>query len=266
MGMIKLKKFLEKYKDITDWTIISDYCLNDASKKDTFVFTLCPLNFIKDIDSCFNNVFDLKHVHEIADKAITILKQSYCFTIALVFDNKKAKDTFVKNKVQNIKEYFIKSFENSNTECKTQIIRKLNEKQNRNSLLNNIYIITYSLAYITEIMCLKTKVNKLVWLPDRDETYIFNHNMLKEFIRNKFNIPYERKIYFGCPSQSDDDTFSNVIRFADYMCGALSSIYSTKDKHITIYENVLANNDNCELILYELQKEHLICKFIIVKK
>ena len=264
--MTKLEKFLHKYKDITDWTIISDYCLGDASKKDTFVFTLCPLNNIKYINDYFNNIPDLKHASKIGDKSITILNQPYCFTIALVFANKKATDIFIKNKVENIKEYFIKSFENSNIECKMKIIQKLNENRNRNSLLNNIYIIAYLLAYITKIAYLKTKVNNLVWLPDRDETYIFNNNMLKKFIKIKFNIPCERKIYFGCPQKDDDDTFSNVIRFADYMCGALSSLYSTKDKHIKIYENVLANNDNCELILYELQEEHLICKFITVTK
>ena len=57
--MTKLEKFLHKYKDITDWTIISDYCLGDASKKDTFVFTLCPLNNIKYINDYFNNIPDL---------------------------------------------------------------------------------------------------------------------------------------------------------------------------------------------------------------
>ena len=258
------KKYFSK-KEIKDWFICSDYCIDDNNKNDVITFTILPAIFFKQVYSESKEYLtkDIKHISNISPEAINYLKNNTeCFSISIILTNKKL---FISNLSEmsrhlhaQIDDYKTMSdeFKNSKKDEHKRIVDFVNYIDSKNcdkKFMSHFFIVLHAVAYIMEFLIIKENANLVHWVSDRDSIISFKSGIIYDLLNALvYSLVKNRsKDYnIGLFHFNELYNFDPILRIPDIITGALSSIAinkngvvcTQKEKHKVIIEDVIYNN------------------------
>lgn len=269
----ELRSFLEQYKHIRKWMIISDYCLNDKNRSNNCIsFILYP--YIIDLSTIKDEIkqrakVDLKHTRTINDSFCEMYKLGIFYSINFIVD-----DDNIFSKECNVDTYKAIIYEYRHLlekwiinqpdkkEHYENIIKKfnnlLNEMKRKNfnlKLFKEIVWVDILVSYITYLIIRELDIELIGWFSDPDKIIssydsivfalyeIIYHTLCVEKIGENYKQP--TTVY---ANMEKDIFYDELVRVADYICGFVSEfdLNSTtkgyKEKYVKIAENIVADN------------------------
>ena len=276
--------FTRRFRDVTKWFMSSDYCIDDKNKPNNVItFVLYP--YILDLSqwSCLIRSLqktDLKECRKISKEFCSFSHGGYFFSFNILIEKNsfitKLKDSkslvkFIddlicminrqwKVKTPNMFSYY------SNLEARLIKLKDNMKSKNFNySLLSRVIITIFLASYIRYLTIREIDhVEIFSWLSDRDKitscydsiyevlyaiiSYCMCYNHLPEEkylnVTDCMPVDIEKNIFY-------DD----VVRIADFICGGLADYNLQtkvvhKQKHCTLLEEVIADNPNIVILMF----------------
>ena len=288
------KKYLVKFSEKKNWTLISDYSFynkkdkNNAKKSNVYSYVLIPYfidqNFIEKTSKSIKK--DIKKVKKIPIETIHALKNNSFFIFNFITEKDYLDDFFKKNKFDSStqkkdlkilidayeKLYKDNSLKQVVNEVYKHLDSKLEEKSFNSSLYQKIYLNSFFAAFISIILEREIKIENFSWISDRDPMfsfidklpqimYYFRRGQIKEIESVNHR---EINHFFHSIPEAEKPFYDPLISYPDYFAGTLAEYEidnlksfdeNNKEKYKQMIEDVLKNNENCINIV--LKNKHL---------
>lgn len=251
-------EYLENIKPIPHgWTVMSDYCLDNAEKNDCIAFTICPIfaqpeqmgHFLdKQLPS------DIKHIKKFPETTIKFIRDcKIFFSIVFLFPTKQklADIQDLKTDIAALAESTMITDESrKRLKLFSQSLKKkcLNEK-----VLKNLSLISFLFGRIVEFLTIKHFNEWINWFPDRDDVMSIGNGIIQDMsnihlnnaIAGRANCP---KIHIGGENPDlKEFIFDPFVRYPDILTGVFSSVsfwkaIKPKEKHVQLWKEGIAGN------------------------
>ncbi len=282
-----LQVYLKKFSWCKTWWIASDYCLDDKQKaNDVIAISIMP--YINTPDSICNYIqkhisCDIKHSKIIPHEAIDFLRNNdFIFNIAFIIDKKKHVFSSPDHtRLENIRACLAKTIQELKSQPdyieELRNFKKFEQKAKSSNfnvkLFENTYLISYLIAYISNILVLSAGATKLCWFSDRDAIIDMKPNITPLlYTLNVYGLLNKNKYPFNCLNEfllamakesNDNLWFDEIVRIPDYVAGTLASWNIKinrvdKAKHKKMLEGVFSDNFRIAIINISISKDSLI--------
>lgn len=275
------REYLLKYSDVTKWTLVSDYCLEDKSKPNNVVsFVFFPyIMYLDEWQKIIQDMqkTDLKKTRTVDDKFIKFLNSELVFSFNFILEEECCFDRLnTKEVVVDLIQQYINIIDkwevttlNNKEEYKAiskRLNAILNESKRKNfnyKLLGRIIIITFLAAYLKYLLLKEhEKIEVYSWLSDidaittwqdkiyRDIYYITQNGLCSEYLAEDKTKGVKELHYDGNENRI---FYEQLNRVADFICGGLADFdykagrVSAK-KHCDIIENIISDNEDIIII------------------
>lgn len=222
---------------------------------------------------------DLKHTRDITESMLTMLSNDMFFSISVILEEDFYFSQFNKFAFLKLADDYIKMLNmwSDNQPYKKdyydKVIKKfrifkneVNRKSFNIGLAQEIISLSFFVSYITYLLKKYIDIKGICWFSDRDKmTDAYNKIIydLYEIQGHTFcvnnNIDYEIINGIGVPDRGSDKLwFDELVRIADYICGALADYNFenngvTHKKHLMLHEKLIADNQN--ILIFTIKKD-----------
>lgn len=270
-----IKKFAEENKDIKNWSLFSDYCLDDKNKpNNVMTFILMPYisnEYMEEIKKTTQDLqpCDIKHTKEINPEYLKFIKSKEWLSFSVIIedrnwlagrDDKEKKDNIEKI-LKLIKQDFITWRDNEDNE---KLIKKYEEnyknfdkilheifKRKISKNLIDIFLVTIiGVTFVEEILGEIKNIKRFGWFSDRDKIVEDYDNLASElFFIFLYNRLKERNLkYYTWPSGKVEPFCEEFNRIADIICGTWADLnFNTGevgDKFEKVFHGLIEDNPN----------------------
>ena len=288
--LTNLRRYLEGHVGVTDFTLISDYCVEDKDKPNNVIaFTLAPRHAafpesIVELDRLIPK--DIKKMPNVTEGIYKALNDTRFFHVAFMLDDVSGflysehldRQTVL---LQNMK-FLIKMVQEwhdvqpeGRQKFEEQIKRfkrvsKELERPTANVRLFCRMTLTCILAAVLAFYLSKETICKsIVWFADRDKIHdAFQKIYVDIFEINHWGLcfqelPEDRIPRVGYATHETAERqlwFDTLIRLPDFIAGTVASWnmetnLTSRDKHARLLEQVVADNLHCNLIKFEMRRD-----------
>ncbi len=264
-----LKKFLNSFSYCKKFLLISDYCINDKTKRnDLYSFVLIPGSELENISNTIKKqlITDYKHITKLSDENTKALKDLPYLAINIIIPHKFQDILKVSNYDQKTKNDFANIIQNTlkmldlwiknNPERKELYnnykikYKKLLQESKKNSFNINLYLrsfFTSTIAgYIIHEVEKYTNSNTLGWGSDRDSMLSSNDGMLYDNFLIQYNgfskndedwVDNDNcELNILIPEEKGDNWYDEYIRLPDYCAGSLSTMFLNSEWEVADIE------------------------------
>ncbi|MDA0107853.1 hypothetical protein OH456_06845 [Vibrio sp. La 4.2.2] len=280
--------------------IFSDYCLHDKNKpNDVVSFTIVPYDEYPEILKKKIRELaprDIKKTRKVNPEFINYLNQNRFFHVSFILGSRGG---LTKNCSMKEVDYINESIDvtksmlndwaintPSNREYFDSIVKKLNylkNEQNKKSpnrkLLRDVLLVPMLASYLAYLLTKEAQASIIGWFSDRDKiiesyneiAYDFFHINHHSFCEKAGINSSDSQIVVGQPTCSEGGMWYDAQnRLPDHIAGtiadwSLPDNKSSKQKFISLIENLLADNNNCILIKLDLKVGSFSCSRLEVK-
>lgn len=271
----KFRKYLRSNSLVTEWLIVSDYCLHDKKKpNNSLAFSIMPYPHLAlklcDVIKVIAPT-DIKNTTHINKDFLNFLNMREFYNICILM---KENTALIKNKDDVILtlDGLIKVYEKWKKTTLEEIkqyderikkLKKLKNSVNKNSFSHRLFsdccFLSFFVAYLASVICQYTSTNKISWASDRDSMLTsFDGFTFDQVFMNYHCICEYRKIdssavkFYFWTQNNDELWFDELIRIPDYIASTFADCdikenSNTHDKFIPIIDNVAASNERFEL-------------------
>lgn len=272
-----LINFLNTFEYCKKFLLISDYCINDKTKRnDLYSFVLVPGSEIRNISNTIKNKLptDYKHITKISDENAAALKELPYLAINIIIPHKFQNILKVSNYNQKTKNEFANIIQSTLKMLDLWIIntpkgkeqynkyiikyRKLLQESKKNNFNINLYLrsfFTSTIAgYIIHEVEKYSNSITLGWGTDRDAMLSSNDCILYDNFLIQYNgfskndEDWEDNencdISILLPTEKADNWYDEYIRLPDFCAGSLSTMFLNEDYEV----------ENIELTENQIQK------------
>lgn len=297
-----LRQYLTENTGVKKFMIFSDYCIGDKNKpNDVFSFSIMP--FDNWFDNLKNEIHttstrDIKKKQTIEPKLITYLKSRKLFHINFIINERKGitirgdileeqvVTTMLDNTLSMLDKWIIDTPSNAeyfrNIKRKfTTIKRELQKKAPNYKLLRDAMLLALLAGYICFVLVREAKPEIVGWYSDRDKMV----DVYNRFANESFHLNYSglcqssgissktTKICVGIPTANEAGNvwYDEMIRIPDHFAGTLAdwnidSNMNSKDKFVTMIEDVIAGNEFCVIIKSSFHVSYYTSNRIIIDR
>ncbi len=290
--LIKLKNFIQKFKEVQSWMIASDYCIGDKHKKnDTIAISIIPyLIELTDMKRQINSIAanDIKGTKKISDEFLEYIGSGNSYHACVITldhsalgKTKEDVDRIVDDYVSQLRECC--KLNDQNAEVYNQTISKLLQLRQRNQnksfrrvMFQNMMFVTSMISFYCYFIHKNASVQKICWFSDRDALIDMGRGLAFDIV----NLTTHQlclsngldntklQLLFGSPEREGKTWFEEVVRIPDYIAGTFADWdiekNECKDKYIPIIEKLVAGNDNFILSKIGLQEKIVEHKLVLV--
>lgn len=285
-----LRNYLESHRDVTEFALISDYCVEDKGKPNNVIaFTLAPSHIV--LPECMAELDrlipkDIKKTTEVTKEISRALNDTRFFHVAFMLDDISGflhseivgKQDVVLQNLQLIIQMLQVWSENQpegRQKFQEQIKRFKQAKGELERPTANIKLfsrmsLTCILGAVLAFYLSKETICKsILWLADRDKI----HDAFAKIYFDLFEInhwglclqelPDARipKVGFAVDEKGAKNLwFDTLIRLPDFIAGTVASWSldtnrTSHEKHARLLQQVIADNLNCNLIKIEMRRD-----------
>ncbi len=273
-------------REIKEWLICSDYCIDAKSKNDTLTFTIFPSNLRFKIFKETKQILtqDMKHITNISKEVLDYLKNNKeCFSIGIILRNKKL---FVHNLNEMSKHLHaqIEDYKTMPEDLQKQkkeehrlivdFVNYIDSKKCDKKLVSYFFLVMQTVAFIMEFLIIRENANSIYWISDRDKIISFDDGVIYYLLNALvFLLVKERKKDYkiGLFPFEELQHFDSILRIPDIITGTLSSIsskngavFAEKEKHRDVFRDVIYNNPRIFLMYYIWDKIKGHQEFVIL--
>ncbi len=277
--IIELRKYLEPFRNIKKWMIISDYCFDDPNKSNNCIsFIIYP--YVYSLDELQEDIknrakVDLKHTKNISDEFCDLYHSGIFYSMNFVVneDNCICHGITVESVRNLITQYIemLKTWIKNQPEKKNDheekikkfnvLLNETNRKTFNLRLFKEIFLVNFLVSYLTYILIKEMDIDIIGWFSDPDKIVsgygeiatvlyvVMHHTLCVEYL----GVNYKQPI--TClAGQTSDIFYDELVRIADYICGFVSEFdledanKEYKDKYKKISSNIVANNKYISII------------------
>ncbi|MCE9832843.1 hypothetical protein [Vibrio diabolicus] len=289
---VSFHQFLNDFKDVPKWLILSDYALYDKNKKrDVITFTIVPyIASLEVFENAINNLSpkDLKKSKKIDDKFIELLNKGPFYNISISLGKKRRlhqdEQFYFKTKFEMmIKQLMI--WCETTPEAKEHyeklivklgiLIQEVSKKGGNYKIIRDIEILSTFVAYFAFEITKEINIEKICWFSDRDtllnyKKSKFESPIIFDFISHLFflfcnseNIESTDKLLVAIPEDKNGNVWYDTLnRVPDLIAGTFSdfdsqNLRASHSKFIPIVEKLFINeNRNIFFNLELAPKKH----------
>jgi hypothetical protein len=289
--LTNLRSFLGKHVGVSNFILISDYCIEDRDKPNNVIaFTLAPYHAASHKSITELNRWipkDIKKTRKITEGISKALNDDRFFHVAFMLDDisgflhSEAADkrtvllhnmTLIINMLGEWRDNQPegkKKFEGQIKKFK-KITKELERPTANLKLFCRMILICTLAAVLAFYLSKETTCRSITWFPDRDKI----HDAFSKLYQDVFEINHWGLCFQEIPEETipkigfavDNSLgrnmwFDTLIRLPDFIAGTVASWdmetnLTSGDKHARVLEQVVADNLHCNLIKIEIGREN----------